>query len=993
MLTRGAEWRRWEPHIHAPGTVLNDQFGGPDPWAGYLSALESRSPRIEAIGFTDYYVTDTYEQAVAHRAAGRLSDVKCVFPNIEVRLDIAAKSGFVNLHLLVSPEDPDHVAEAHRVLRRLQFNVLGDTFDCTREDLIRLGRRADPSLVDDRRALAHGATQFKVNFDQLKKVLKENEWARENILVGVAGGAGDGTSGLRQAADATIRQEIERFAHIIFASSPSQREFWLGGRALSIEQLRDGYDGCKPCLHGSDAHDEATVGMPDGDRYCWIKGALSFDALRQACIDPGTRAFVGTEPPGAALSSQVISRVEIRDAPWAATPDLPLNPGLVAIIGARGSGKTALADTIAAGCDAIPAKAWEAVGGVSASFLARARDVIGDAKVALEWGGGDASVTRLDGGDPVDPFAFQRARYLSQQFVEELCSASGASEGLVSEIERVIFEAHPRDDRDGAVSFAQLRERRTERFRQARRREVEAIDALSERIADEFEKEGMVAALTAQASHKRTLIAGYTVDLGKLVVKGTEAQAARHAELNVAVQRKTSQVQAFSNQRRLFVSLQDEVRSTRASKAPEMLRQTQARHPNSGLDAAKWDDFLLVYKGDVDKALLGYIEWADREIAALYGTPPTPAPDGVDLPYVADGADLASVPLAVLKAEMTRLERLISADQVVRGRYAALAARITQENSELQGIEARLLDAQGAGERRKQLQGERENSYGRVFQAIIGEQCALADLYAPLMTRLAASEGTLRRLGFSVARVVDAAGWGGVAEDRLIDCRRAGPFYGRGSLIRVAETELRPAWEAGDAASVQAAMSGFVANYAQAILAHAPVVPTQPVEFRAWSRDFSHWLFGTDHISVRYEITYDGVDIRKLSPGTRGIVLLLLYLALDDADDRPLIIDQPEENLDPKSVFDELVSLFIAAKAKRQVIMVTHNANLVINTDADQVIIAECGHHAAGGLPPITYQSGGLEDQPIRDAVCSILEGGADAFRERARRLRVRLSR
>nr|WP_239024765.1 AAA family ATPase [Sphingomonas corticis] len=188
-------------------------------------------------------------------------------------------------------------------------------------------------------------------------------------------------------------------------------------------------------------------------------------------------------------------------------------------------------------------------------------------------------------------------------------------------------------------------------------------------------------------------------------------------------------------------------------------------------------------------------------------------------------------------------------------------------------------------------------------------------------------------------------------------------------------------------------MSGFVANYAQAILAHAPVVPTQPVEFRAWSRDFSHWLFGTDHISVRYEITYDGVDIRKLSPGTRGIVLLLLYLALDDADDRPLIIDQPEENLDPKSVFDELVSLFIAAKAKRQVIMVTHNANLVINTDADQVIIAECGHHAAGGLPPITYQSGGLEDQPIRDAVCSILEGGADAFRERARRLRVRLSR
>jgi energy-coupling factor transporter ATP-binding protein EcfA2 len=114
---------------------------------------------------------------------------------------------------------------------------------------------------------------------------------------------------------------------------------------------------------------------------------------------------------------------------------------------------------------------------------------------------------------------------------------------------------------------------------------------------------------------------------------------------------------------------------------------------------------------------------------------------------------------------------------------------------------------------------------------------------------------------------------------------------------------------------------------------------------------------------------------------------------LDEADDRPLIIDQPEENLDPKSVNDELVPLFIAAKAKRQVIMVTHNANLVINTDADQIIIAEVGAHQAGGLPPITYRAGGLENASIRTAVRDILEGGESAFQERARRLRVRLER
>ncbi|KIQ05530.1 hypothetical protein RU07_01400 [Agrobacterium tumefaciens] len=188
-------------------------------------------------------------------------------------------------------------------------------------------------------------------------------------------------------------------------------------------------------------------------------------------------------------------------------------------------------------------------------------------------------------------------------------------------------------------------------------------------------------------------------------------------------------------------------------------------------------------------------------------------------------------------------------------------------------------------------------------------------------------------------------------------------------------------------------MAEFRKLYQKDLLDHSPVAHTDQVEFRAWSKRFAHWLFGTDHISIRYGIAYDGVDIRKLSPGTRGIVLLLLYLALDDSDDRPLVIDQPQENLDPKSVFDELFRLFVEAKAHRQVIMVTHNANLVINTDADQIIIAESGPHPHGALPPITYTSGGLESAPIREAVCNILEGGEDAFQERARRLRVRLER
>ena len=69
MISRGSEWHRWEPHIHAPGTVINNQFTGPTAWADYLSALKAATPPIEAIAVTDYYVTETYEKVVECKRA------------------------------------------------------------------------------------------------------------------------------------------------------------------------------------------------------------------------------------------------------------------------------------------------------------------------------------------------------------------------------------------------------------------------------------------------------------------------------------------------------------------------------------------------------------------------------------------------------------------------------------------------------------------------------------------------------------------------------------------------------------------------------------------------------------------------------------------------------------------------------------------------------------------------------------------------------------
>ena len=229
----------------------------------------------------------------------------------------------------------------------------------------------------------------------------------------------------------------------------------LGKKAsVSRDDLIKRYGGLKPCLHGSDAHDNDRVGQPTDNRYSWIKGGLEFDTLRQACIDPGGRAFVGEKPPNTGNPSQLIDIMEVSDANWVSTPALAFNPGLVAIIGARGSGKTALADMLALGCDAIGGEYADETR-PSSSFLVRATDLLGDAKVKTTWRAGDPTIRALDGSTTPD-VTYPRARYLSQQFVEDLCSSHGLNDGLRREIERVVYDAHTLLDRDGDLNLLRV---------------------------------------------------------------------------------------------------------------------------------------------------------------------------------------------------------------------------------------------------------------------------------------------------------------------------------------------------------------------------------------------------------------------------------------------------------------------------------------------------------------------------------------------------------
>jgi len=168
-------------------------------------------------------------------------------------------------------------------------------------------------------------------------------------------------------------------------------------------------------------------------------------------------------------------------------------------------------------------------------------------------------------------------------------------------------------------------------------------------------------------------------------------------------------------------------------------------------------------------------------------------------------------------------------------------------------------------------------------------------------------------------------------------------------------------------------------------------------------QNFDNWLYSTKYYSISYSIKFNGLELNNLSPGLKGVALLILFLELDKDDKRPILIDQPEENLDNRSVYITLVRYFRKAKKRRQVIIVTHNPNLVVNADSEQIIVANFDKSLERQVSRIFYVSGSLENtfkndsadtilekQGIREHVCEILEGGEEAFKKRENKYQIK---
>ncbi|MBE0402181.1 AAA family ATPase [Halomonas citrativorans] len=139
------------------------------------------------------------------------------------------------------------------------------------------------------------------------------------------------------------------------------------------------------------------------------------------------------------------------------------------------------------------------------------------------------------------------------------------------------------------------------------------------------------------------------------------------------------------------------------------------------------------------------------------------------------------------------------------------------------------------------------------------------------------------------------------------------------------------------------------------------------------------FLFDLEYLKPRYTLMFQGAHIGQLSPGQRGSLLLIFYLLVDKGNS-PIILDQPEENLDNETIVSLLVPVLNEAKQKRQIIMVTHNPNLAVVCDAEQIIHCEIDRKNS---QKISYTSGAIECRAINRKVVDVLEGTMPAFDNR----------
>ncbi len=1004
---RGSEWRKWDLHVHTPASVVHNYTGSPDAWTAFLDDLEALPPEFKVLGINDYIFLDGYRRLLQEKKNERLKNIDLLLPVIELRLDkfggSPGKLGKVNYHVIFSDElDPD-VIEQH-FLNALtkgyqispQYAAVEKRWQAlpTRKAIEDLGTLIIESVPEGEKPkfgspLSEGFNNLCMSLETVRLALKSHYFDKKALT---AVGKTEWADIKWNDHSIAEKKNIINSADLVFIASASPEDWAHAKGALRGSAVNDILLDC------SDAHSVSGSTNKDriGNCFTWIKADLTFEGLLQVLNEPDERVFIGEVPPQLvrvrANSTKYIHSIKIERKPTATLSEvwfdntIPLNPGLVAVIGNKGKGKSALTDTIGLLCNTRQDGDFTFLS--TDNFRQPKENKAKHFQATLTWESGSIITRGLE--EAVDEKQPELVKYIPQNFLEKICTQLGKIEesDFDRELKKVIFSHVDSAARLGKGSFDELVIYKTS---EANTR----IHILKQEL-NHINTEIVALEERSQPEHRQKIENLLTVKRRELEAhERTKPAEVARPETDPVRQKEISEVAAAI----------EAAKSELVEAENKIFRSTQEQGELARLISIV--DKLLARMDNLERQIQTFLRESTEDLAAI----------GISSDAIVT-TTVSKQPLTdrrkSLVSEKKKVDELLDpsiATGLIQGKHQIeeriknLQTKLDEPHRRYQAYETaqRAWDKQrggiiGSGNAGgtityyegqlgdldgvpQQLQDGRAGRLAKAkeIHAVIRQLAhTYRELYAPVHQFIEGHPLAKEKfhLNFEVS-IVDT----GFIESffEIVSQGVAGTFCGVEQGQKMLKSMLAR-HDYNSETGIEAFLneiinslekdqrpSGESVRVADQIRKGKSVVALYDL------------IFSLDYLKPRYALRMGAKELHQLSPGERGTLLLVFYL-LVDKDDIPLVIDQPEENVDNQTVYELLVPCMKEARQRRQVFIVTHNPNLAVVCDAEQVVVAsldKANNYRMG------YLSGSIENPPINKAIVDILEGTRPAFKNR----------
>lgn len=995
MYKRGSEWRKWDLHVHTPASIVSNYGGDTDAtWEKFITDLECLSPEFKVLGVNDYLFVDGYERLLTAKNSGRLSNIDTLLPVIELRIDkFAGTSGPLrraNFHVIFEESIEARIIRSQFLASLLPEYKLSPEWDSSpvrwngvidRDSLQDLGRKIIASVPEGERKNYHtplieGFNNLTVSLEQVQKTLRA-EYFRGRTLTAI--GKSEWTAIRWQDGSIADKKTLINSADIVFVAAEIETAYHNARDSLRGAAVNDRLLDC------SDAHSFSTSTDKDriGNCLTWIKADPTFAGLKHALREFESRVFVGTRPsklqmlvmnPGKFIDSVRIEKVAGAplDEVWFDV-QLPLNPDLTAIIGNKGSGKSALADIVgllgrtkhSADFSFLNDKKFRLPRNNKSKYF----------RGTLHWASGQSITAGLEEDIPRN--ITETVRYLPQNYLEKLCNelTDAGDTGFDRELRTTIFSHLKHENRLGQESLDSLISFRTNEVWDAI---AQLRVTLAARNAELIEIEQKMSAPYKEALERK--LAAVKSDIESLQTKIPKVLEAPKADTPAAQQLQRQLEELRAN----WKALQQQIGEKQKHLDHLMTLGEVAIKLNTKLEtvssyvaahrlAMEADAKTLAIKNplyiEIDKAQL---ELRSAEIARDIDATGKELDEFRRKQGEQNAAGLAV--RARLEEKSRQREQSIIDLEAWQQKMSSLRGDVETPGTALylEDQIKRLGDLPAQFQRATEA---RDNVAAAIFEKLLGLGQTYRALYQPVQDFIDKNPVVKARfeLSFSVALVESNF------QERLFDIltrQHVGSFQGMAEGDKVAKEILSRA----DFQTI-AGLEAFLHDVFDKLSFDRRTAESRPMTIESQlkrghtKQELYDFLFGLSYLQPHYALKLGQKSLQLLSPGERGLLLLVFYL-LVDLDTAPLIIDQPEENLDNQTIYELLVPCIKEAKLRRQVVIVTHNPNLAVVCDAEQIVVAKMDTVDSR----VTYVSGSVENPVINAEVVKILEGTMPAF-------------